>query len=73
MSDDKLFHLTLKASKPVAWLLPIVLAAVIYRLVATRIPEADQGTVMFVGLSCLILIPAFFRFGAYSPPFRNKH
>lgn len=72
MSDDKLFRLTLKAAKPVAWFLPIVLTAVIYRIVATKIPEADQSTVLFVGVSCVFLIPVLFRFGAYSPPFAPR-
>lgn len=72
MSDDKLFRMTLKAAKPVAWSLPVVLSAVIYRVIATKILEADQSTVLFVGVSCIFLIPVFFRFGAYSPPFQRR-
>jgi len=65
MTREQLFRLTLTASKPVAWLLFLVLAAVIYRILGTKMTEQEASSVLFVGLSCLFLIPVFWRFGAY--------
>ncbi len=65
MTPEKLFRLILTASKPVAWSLFVVLAAVIYRIFATGVPRQDVNDVLFVGVSCLILIPVFWHFGAY--------
>ena len=65
MTREKIFDLILAASKPVAWSLFAVLAAVIYRVLRTPLTEKDAADLLFVGLSCLGLIPVFYRFGAY--------
>ena len=72
MSRDEWFAKVLKAAKPVAWCLVVVLLAVIWRVCATHIPDEDRGTIAFVGLSCFFLIPVFFKFGAYNPPIPYK-
>lgn len=65
MTREKIFDLILTASKPVAWLLFVVLAAVIYRVLGTPLTEKDAADLLFVGLSCVVLIPVFYHFGAY--------